>query len=51
MKFLLVPRLLNGNFHMMEEEKSLANGDVYEEWYQISEGKLISWSSAKRENK
>jgi hypothetical protein len=28
-----------------------ANGDVYEEWYQISEGKLISWSSAKRENK
>ena len=27
------------------------NGDVYEEWYQISEGKLISWSSAKRENK
>ena len=25
------------------------NGTVYEEWYQIADGKLISWSSAKRE--
>ena len=28
-----------------------ANGDVYEEWYQIVDGKLAMWSSAKRENK
>lgn len=28
-----------------------ANGDVYEEWYQIVNGKLAMWSSAKRENK
>lgn len=28
-----------------------ANGDVYEEWYQIIDGKLAMWSSAKRENK
>jgi len=26
-------------------------GDVYEEWYQIVDGKLVTWSSAKRENK
>ena len=26
-----------------------ANGTVYEEWYQIADSKLISWSSAKRE--
>ena len=28
-----------------------SNGDVYEEWYKIVEGKLVMWSSAKRENK
>jgi len=28
-----------------------ANGDVYEEWYQIADGQLVMWSSAKRENK
>ncbi len=26
-----------------------ADGAVYEEWYQFVEGKLINWSSAKRE--
>ena len=30
---------------------TVANGDVYEEWYQIVDGKLAMWSSAKRENK
>ncbi|MDB4050848.1 hypothetical protein OAI38_02050 [Flavobacteriaceae bacterium] len=28
-----------------------SNGDVYEEWYQIVDGQLAMWSSAKRENK
>jgi len=28
-----------------------SNGDVYEEWYQIVDGQLTMWSSAKRENK
>ena len=28
-----------------------ANGDVYEEWYQIVDGQLVMWSAAKRENK
>jgi len=26
-----------------------ADGAVYEEWYQFVEGKLVNWSSAKRE--
>jgi hypothetical protein len=43
------PDLTNTQGEWVNARFTEANGTVYEEWYQIADSKLISWSSAKRE--
>lgn len=43
------PELTNTQGEWVNARFTGANGTVYEEWYQIADGKLINWSSAKRE--
>ena len=43
------PELTNTQGEWVNARFTGNDGTVYEEWYQIADGKLINWSSAKRE--